>query len=487
MARDKKKHIRYPDGVNRFEFHKVEVSELPSIIKNNKKGKRNNGLGDSARYAMVKAIKNEYEKLYPNTSRKYLGKTHVFSDWLKLQGINDLTVITQSIYDVYAWDLKRLVEKVDYKPSYAVSLMSASNMALRCVRDHKNKKGKTKKKITVSPSSIAKRSSVRTTTPLAYNNENMMLAINDLYEKNKCHTGMLIHAIYNEGLRCKEATMLDAKRQKKECDESKENTGTMSCRIIEGAKGGLGRLNVKTPLDKKGRPRKRFDRIIYPDQATYQLIVELADEQGERKCMIPSELSPKQQYNKIQNDWYPISKKYGLGGLHDIRSAYACWRYLEITGYPAPVISGCVRVSKEEDEAARKIISKEMGHNRTDVLVSYIGGKRSLKPVHTRKVDNHNQAYFQASNFLSFGIHADDFENINIAERASKVIHNIYLDNEVGIFNIEYAHIQGYINKFCCHLKGKVLQQLRITLTYLIEKIYKNEWLELLEDDLNSL
>lgn len=36
-----------------------------------------------------------------------------------------------------------------------------------------------------------------------------------------------------------------------------------------------------------------------------------------------------------------ILQKYGVKGFHELRAAYACERYEEITGHPAPIDGSC--------------------------------------------------------------------------------------------------------------------------------------------------
>ena len=66
-------------------------------------------------------------------------------------------------------------------------------------------------------------------------------------------------------------------------------------------------------------------------------------------------------------------KSRGIIKFHDLRAAYACRRYKELTGYPAPIISGKI-IDKEKDLIAREQISKELGHNRISVVSAYVGG-----------------------------------------------------------------------------------------------------------------
>jgi len=64
-----------------------------------------------------------------------------------------------------------------------------------------------------------------------------------------------------------------------------------------------------------------------------------------------------------------------VGGLHELRSAYACERYEAITGHAAPCAGGQI-LDKDVDYGARLVISEELGHGRTDVVSEYVGGRK---------------------------------------------------------------------------------------------------------------
>ncbi len=63
----------------------------------------------------------------------------------------------------------------------------------------------------------------------------------------------------------------------------------------------------------------------------------------------------------------------GIRGFHDLRAAYACDRYQQLTGYAAPAVVGARLADRETDVSARKIISAELGHGRIDVVAAYVG------------------------------------------------------------------------------------------------------------------
>lgn len=68
----------------------------------------------------------------------------------------------------------------------------------------------------------------------------------------------------------------------------------------------------------------------------------------------------------------------GLSRLHGLRHAYAQRRYEELTGWKCPAAGGPLSRSltpqqRELDQEARLTISRELGHDRTGILKTYIG------------------------------------------------------------------------------------------------------------------
>jgi hypothetical protein len=70
-----------------------------------------------------------------------------------------------------------------------------------------------------------------------------------------------------------------------------------------------------------------------------------------------------------------ILHEHGLKGFHELRAAYACERYEQLTGHAAPLNGHCHHIDSELDRQARQQISLELGHNRIDVVSAYIGGR----------------------------------------------------------------------------------------------------------------
>lgn len=71
-----------------------------------------------------------------------------------------------------------------------------------------------------------------------------------------------------------------------------------------------------------------------------------------------------------------ILHTHNLKGFHELRAAYACERYEQITQHRAPINGGhFCQVDRNLDREARKQISYELGHARVDVVAAYIGGR----------------------------------------------------------------------------------------------------------------
>jgi hypothetical protein len=152
------------------------------------------------------------------------------------------------------------------------------------------------------------------------------------------------------GLRMKEAALLNACKALQEARERGRVT------ISAGTKGGRSRT---VPVLQAQQLRALANAIFL---------------QGKGRSLMPVEQNWKQfRENTLRDGRVPL-QQVGITGYHDLRAAYACDRYQQITGHPAPVIAGGV-VDKHLDRIAREQISAELGHGRIDVVAEYIGGR----------------------------------------------------------------------------------------------------------------
>lgn len=91
-------------------------------------------------------------------------------------------------------------------------------------------------------------------------------------------------------------------------------------------------------------------------------------------------IAPHESYlNLVQKIIRParaILHAHNLKGFHELRAAYACERYEQITQHRAPINGGqCCQVDRHLAREARRQISYELGHGRIDVVAAYIGGR----------------------------------------------------------------------------------------------------------------
>ncbi len=90
--------------------------------------------------------------------------------------------------------------------------------------------------------------------------------------------------------------------------------------------------------------------------------------------LIPTNLNFIKQLKIYEN----AVSKAGYSKMHGLRHSYAQQRYEELTGWKCPVRGGARRQDLhgeklEQDIDARMLISKELGHERLDVVSVYLG------------------------------------------------------------------------------------------------------------------
>jgi len=159
------------------------------------------------------------------------------------------------------------------------------------------------------------------------------------------------------GMRLREAILADLPRLHREAEH-------------------LGRINIQDGT-KGGRSGASAPRWIAANEAVKAalLLARKASPTGSHNLLARDE-----NYSVfLQRTVLPareILHKQGLKGFHELRTAYACERYEQLTSHAAPVNGGhCYRIDRDLDQRARHQISFELGHNRIDVVSAYIGGR----------------------------------------------------------------------------------------------------------------
>lgn len=193
---------------------------------------------------------------------------------------------------------------------------------------------------------ITRRIHVRKTPPSGLDREHLQRALSALDAR-----GQAITCLARElGLRSKEASLLDAVSALNEAVKTGEVT------IERGTKGGRSRRFTVS----SGRQLKALQQA--------------ADVQGSSRAVMPSEENWESWRENGLRHIRETLKKFGIRGIHELRSAYACDRYEQLTGFLAPVLGG--NAPRDLDREARQQISAELGHSRINITNAYLGGQR---------------------------------------------------------------------------------------------------------------
>jgi hypothetical protein len=158
-------------------------------------------------------------------------------------------------------------------------------------------------------------------------------------------------------MRLREAILADLPRLRREANE-------------------LGRINIQEGT-KGGRAGASAPRWIAVNDHVREALgfAQQVSPAGSRNMIAPHE----SYLNLLQEIIRParaILHAHNLRGFHELRAAYACERYEQITQHRAPINGGqCCQVDRDLDCETRRQISYELGHGRIDVVAAYIGGR----------------------------------------------------------------------------------------------------------------
>ena len=266
-----------------------------------------------------------------------------FASAASAQGIGRMERISPEGVQAYGQQLAAQVQRGELSAAYAQNLVSAINTVMHLVRNWPS----------VNPTKacgIAQRCAVRDTPPLGVDRTVFERGLEQLRGDDQLRAAAVANLARELGLRSKEAALLNAHKALQEARECGQVT------IVDGAKGGRSRT------------------VPISQERQLSVLASAATLQGTGRSLIPVEQNWKQfRENTLRQGRGPLQQA-GITGYHDLRAAYACERYQQLTGHPAPVIAGGI-VDKDQDRAAREQISAELGHGRIDVVAEYIGGR----------------------------------------------------------------------------------------------------------------
>lgn len=271
-----------------------------------------------------------------------------FVRFVQVEGITDLEKVKFSDLQHFAQQIQQLMQENDWSPAYAQNIISDANRLLGFVRKQRA--------FRLSPSAYTgKRPWTRTAPPTGMELVGVLSCVEEMRNRGlqRCALIVLMARIF--GMRLRETVLADIPRLYREAMRQ----GTIN--VQEGTKGG-----------------RKVERKIIIDAYGLEILNEAKDlcKATNSHCLIPPDQNYIMFIRREVARARTILKDHGIKGYHDLRSSYACERYQSITLAAAPVFAGGRGVSRNLDTAAREVISKELGHNRTEVLNAYIGARR---------------------------------------------------------------------------------------------------------------
>lgn len=202
------------------------------------------------------------------------------------------------------------------------------------------------------------RTGIRHSVPQGQDREQVKKIVDALSSQHQLRAAAIVLLARVTGMRLREAILADLPRLSREANE----LGRIN--IQDGTKGG--RAGASAPrwiaVDDHVRDALEFARRVSPA--------------GSHNLIAPHE-SYLNLLQKIIRPTRDILHAHNLKGFHELRAAYACERYEQITLHRAPINGGqCCHVDRHLDYEARSQVSYELGHSRIDVIAAYVGGRR---------------------------------------------------------------------------------------------------------------
>ncbi|EPJ2809993.1 integrase domain-containing protein [Pseudomonas putida] len=316
---------------------------------------RNFGYGRQLSYAGPQALKDMFGGGHYGTVKAHCDRWQAFVKWCRSEqgpGINDARQIDRSVLVDYAAYLRDEVRRGDLAISTAQNRLSSVNRTMAALRGDQYVK-------LPSPSKALgmQRTGVRQSVPQGQDREQVKQIVDALCSQNLLRAAAIVLLARATGMRLREAILADLPRLSREAND-------------------LDRINIQDGT-KGGRAGSSAPRWIAVDRYVRDALA-LAEQvslAGSRNLIAPNEsyLNVLQEVVRPARD---ILHSQNLKGFHELRAAFACERYEQITQHPAPLNGGqCCLVDKNLDREARRQISYELGHGRIDVVAAYIGGR----------------------------------------------------------------------------------------------------------------
>ncbi|WP_409489076.1 integrase domain-containing protein [Pseudomonas promysalinigenes] len=320
-----------------------------------KRDGRNFGYGRQLSYAGPQALKEMFGGGHYGTVRAHCDRWQAFVKGCRSEqgpGINDARQIDRKVLADYAAHLRDIVKRGDLAVSTAQNRLSSVNRAMAALRGDQHVK-------LPSPSKALgmQRSGVRHSVPQGQDRRQVKQIVDVLCRDHQLRAAAIVLLARATGMRLREAILADLPRLSREAN-------------------ALGRINIQDGT-KGGRNGASAPRWIAVDDHVRGALGFARQESPEdsRNLIAPHE-SYLNLLHEIIRPARDILHAHNLKGFHELRAAYACERYEQITHHRAPINGGqCYLVNRNLDREARRQISYELGHARIDVISAYIGGR----------------------------------------------------------------------------------------------------------------
>ena len=313
---------------------------------------RNFGFGKQMDWAGHQALKDIYGRGHFGTVASHAQRWRQFCHWARSShGINDACAIDQSLLESYADDLAERVEDDTLAVSYAQNLIVSANITLEAMRHDKTIR------IESPPSYVGKRQTVRTKIPDGMDWADIDRLVACLRQKSLHRAAVIVLLCRAFGIRLREsvlANLADWQRQAREHHQID---------VREGTKGGRGKeVERWVPVSERGRLALREAAHVRNNSGGQNL------------------LRPDETFDDLVNDGEvhrarKVLHEFGIKGYHELRAAWACERYEEMSGATAPILQAGSSPGQENYEQVRLALARELGHDRIDVVAAYIGAR----------------------------------------------------------------------------------------------------------------
>lgn len=284
-----------------------------------RRGGRNFGYGRQLSYAGPQALKDMFGGGHYGTVKAHCDRWQAFVKWCRSEqgpGINDARQIYRCVLADYAAYLRDVVRRGDLAISTAQNRLSSVNRTMAALRGDQYVK-------LPSPSKALgmQRTGVRQYVPQGQGREQVKQIVDALCSQNLLRAAAIVFLARATGMRLREAILADLPRLSREAND-------------------LGRINIQDGT-KGGRAGSTAPRWIAVDNHIRGALGSAlqASPAGSRNMIAPHE-SYRRFLQEIIRPARDILHAHNLKGFHELRAAYACERYEQITRHCAPINGG---------------------------------------------------------------------------------------------------------------------------------------------------